>query len=166
MTEFTSSSSSTIHTQAAQPSQEEEKKRNSSSSLGNTNKHNTNNKVEVLTTNLHADPTATHAIDPVVDAIIHDKEKQDYEAKGSFPNDNYNNAVTSASSPTTTAVVTAPRPKPGFWNQYLSIRPEFHGDPRVELSRFRKAVILCIISQAGSLGGFSSTIYVGFFFLS
>ncbi|KAF9918936.1 hypothetical protein FBU30_011228 [Linnemannia zychae] len=52
-----------------------------------------------------------------------------------------------------------PRSKPGFWKQHLSIRPEFHGDPRVELSRVRKAIILCVISQAGSLGGFSSTIY-------
>ncbi|KAF9103149.1 hypothetical protein BGX29_003707 [Mortierella sp. GBA35] len=41
----------------------------------------------------------------------------------------------------------------------FAIRPKFHGDPRVELSRFRKAVILSVVSQAGSLGGFSSTIY-------
>ncbi|KAG0305219.1 hypothetical protein BGZ97_001185 [Linnemannia gamsii] len=152
MTEFTSSSSSTIHTQVAQPSQEEEEKRRNSSSLGTTSQHNASNKAEVLTTSLHADPTATLAIDPVVDAITHDKEKEDLEAKGSFP-------ITSASSPIANAAVTAPRSKPGFWKQHLSIRPEFHGDPRVELSRFRKAVILCIISQAGSLGGFSSTIY-------
>ncbi|KAG0203814.1 hypothetical protein BGX28_004055 [Mortierella sp. GBA30] len=39
------------------------------------------------------------------------------------------------------------------------VRPGFEGDPRVELSRARKAIILAVISQAGSLGGFSSTIY-------
>lgn len=49
----------------------------------------------------------------------------------------------------------------GYWKQRFMIRPHFEGDPRVELSRVRKAVILCIISQAGCLGGFSSTIYVG-----
>ncbi|KAF9957331.1 hypothetical protein BGZ72_001926 [Mortierella alpina] len=48
----------------------------------------------------------------------------------------------------------------GYWKQRFMIRPHFEGDPRVELSRFRKAVILCIISQAGCLGGFSSTIYI------
>ncbi|KAK3832657.1 MAG: major facilitator superfamily domain-containing protein [Linnemannia elongata] len=148
MTAFTSPSSSTIHTQAAQPSsQEEEKRRNSSNSLGDT-------KAEILTTSLHTDPTATLAADPLVDAIIHDKEKEELEMKG-LGNNVENEAVTSGSSP----ITATPRPKPGFWKQHLSIRPEFHGDPRVELSRFRKAVILCVISQAGSLGGFSSTIY-------
>ncbi|CAO3570656.1 unnamed protein product [Mortierella alpina] len=47
----------------------------------------------------------------------------------------------------------------GYWKQRFMVRPHFQGDPREELSRFRKAVILCIISQAGCLGGFSSTIY-------
>ncbi|KAG0222425.1 hypothetical protein BGX31_009158 [Mortierella sp. GBA43] len=47
----------------------------------------------------------------------------------------------------------------GFWKQRLSIRPAVDGDPRQQLSRFRKAVILAIVSQAGCLGGFSSTIY-------
>ncbi|KAF9287562.1 hypothetical protein BGZ68_001659 [Mortierella alpina] len=48
----------------------------------------------------------------------------------------------------------------GYWKQRFMIRPHFEGDPRVELSRVRKAVILSIISQAGCLGGFSSTIYI------
>ncbi|KAK3843327.1 MAG: major facilitator superfamily domain-containing protein [Linnemannia gamsii] len=146
MTEFTSSSS-TIHTQA-QTSSDEKKRRNSNSST----------KAEVLTS-LHTDPTATLAVDPVVDAILH-KEDEGLEIKGNIPNSNSNNtAVTSSSGSPTSPIITAPRPKPGFWKQHLSIRPEFHGDPRVELSRVQKAIILCVISQAGSLGGFSSTIY-------
>ncbi|KAF9182070.1 hypothetical protein BGZ51_004979 [Haplosporangium sp. Z 767] len=48
---------------------------------------------------------------------------------------------------------------PGFWRQKLMIRPKVKGDPRQELSRFRKGVILAVVSQAGCLGGFSSTIY-------
>lgn len=48
----------------------------------------------------------------------------------------------------------------GFWKSRLALRDRFEGDPRHELSRFRKTVILCVVSQAGCLAGFSSTIYV------
>ncbi|KAG0281837.1 hypothetical protein BGZ95_008979 [Linnemannia exigua] len=149
MTEFTSSSS-TIHTQA-QTSPDEKKRRNSNSSSST-------NKAEVLTS-LHTDPTATLAVDPMFDAILH-KEDEVLEMKENSPNSNSNNTANTLSSGSPTSpITTAPIPKPGFWKQHLSIRPEFHGDPRVELSRIRKAIILCVISQAGSLGGFSSTIY-------
>ncbi|OAQ23782.1 MFS general substrate transporter [Linnemannia elongata AG-77] len=47
----------------------------------------------------------------------------------------------------------------GFWKSRLALRDGFEGDPRHELSRFQKTVILCVVSQAGCLAGFSSTIY-------
>ncbi|KAF9905775.1 hypothetical protein EC991_001313 [Linnemannia zychae] len=152
MTEFTSPSSSTVHTQA-QTSAEEKKRRNSNSSLGDTNKNSSNDTKAEIFTSLHTDPTAALAIDPTVDAILH-KENEVLEMKESSNKNNSTTIIPSSSGPTT-----SPRPKQGFWKQHFSIRPEFHGDPRVELSRVRKAIILAVISQAGSLGGFSSTIY-------
>jgi hypothetical protein len=50
--------------------------------------------------------------------------------------------------------------KLGYWKSRFLIRPPVQGDPREELSRVRKGIILAVISQAGCLGGFSSTIYV------
>ncbi|KAF8930997.1 hypothetical protein BGZ47_000286 [Haplosporangium gracile] len=47
----------------------------------------------------------------------------------------------------------------GFWKSRLALRDGFEGDPRHELSRFRKTIILSVVSQAGCLAGFSSTIY-------
>ncbi|KAF9428514.1 hypothetical protein BGZ94_002095 [Podila epigama] len=65
-----------------------------------------------------------------------------------------------------TAAVVVPKPVyssappvHGFWKTKFSINPGFEGDPRETLSRTRKAIILCVIAQAGCLGGFSSTIY-------
>ncbi|KAG0223735.1 hypothetical protein BGW41_005383 [Actinomortierella wolfii] len=54
---------------------------------------------------------------------------------------------------------TASAPKLSFWQRYFAIKPPVIGDPRENLSRIRKGVILAIIAQAGCLGGFSSTIY-------
>ncbi|ORZ09998.1 major facilitator superfamily domain-containing protein [Lobosporangium transversale] len=50
-------------------------------------------------------------------------------------------------------------PEKSFWRSQPPFYPEIKGDPREGLSRRRKAVILFVISQAGSLAGFSSTIY-------
>ncbi|KAF9125585.1 hypothetical protein BGW39_007291 [Mortierella sp. 14UC] len=157
MAEFTSSSSSTIHTQVQTSSDDEKKRRHSNSSLGDINKNNSDTKAEILTS-LHTDPAATIAVDPMVDAIQH-KEDEVLEMKESSKENNNITVVTSSSGSPTSLIMTTPRPKQGFWKQHFSIRPEFHGDPRVELSRTRKAIILAVISQAGSLGGFSSTIY-------
>jgi hypothetical protein len=70
--------------------------------------------------------------------------------------------VETANSPISTTTVARTPERQGFWKQRLSIRPPVDGDPRVQLSRFKKGLILAIISQAGCLGGFSSTIYVGY----
>ncbi|KAF8939921.1 major facilitator superfamily domain-containing protein [Dissophora ornata] len=54
---------------------------------------------------------------------------------------------------------TSPPVHQGGWRKRLVVGPGFEGDPRTALSPFRKGVILAVISQAGCLGGFSSTIY-------
>ncbi|KAF9173020.1 hypothetical protein BGX20_004307 [Mortierella sp. AD010] len=54
---------------------------------------------------------------------------------------------------------TYPQVHQGFWKQRLLIRPAVEGDPRTNFSRVKKGIILAVISQAGCLGGFSSTIY-------
>ncbi|KAF9083336.1 hypothetical protein BGX23_011568 [Mortierella sp. AD031] len=127
------SSSSTIHTQDEHVQQQQQQQ----STLGDTN---------------------TETLDRI------QQEKKDYN------NNSDNNSgrgsgdyelkefVPDSTAPTTTSPITT-RAKPSYWKQMFAIRPKFHGDPRVELSRFRKAVILSVVSQAGSLGGFSSTIY-------
>lgn len=50
---------------------------------------------------------------------------------------------------------------PGYWRQRFMVKPPVEGDPRERVSKLRKAAILAVVAQAGCLGGFSSTIYVG-----
>ena len=49
---------------------------------------------------------------------------------------------------------------PSYWRRRTMVRPPVKGDPRERVSKLRKAAILAVVSQAGCLGGFSSTIYV------
>ncbi|KAF9363401.1 hypothetical protein BGX34_004220 [Mortierella sp. NVP85] len=48
---------------------------------------------------------------------------------------------------------------PSYWRRRTMVRPPVKGDPREQVSKLRKAAILAVVSQAGCLGGFSSTIY-------
>ncbi|KAF9352809.1 hypothetical protein BGX34_011959 [Mortierella sp. NVP85] len=90
--------------------------------------------------NIHVDVAATST------SVVNEKD---------IKSDPSGTHVETANSPT---VARTPE-RQGFWKQRLSIRPPVDGDPRVQLSRFKKGLILAIISQAGCLGGFSSTIY-------
>ncbi|KAF9435076.1 hypothetical protein BGZ76_006954 [Entomortierella beljakovae] len=93
------------------------------------------------TVNSHIEPTAT-SVDLPIEPIPLDQlnQKIEIQSKPHF-------SATVSSTPL------------GFWKEKLSISPPVRGDPQIDLSRARKAIILAVVSQAGSLGGFSSTIY-------
>ncbi|KAI1300686.1 hypothetical protein EDD11_006048 [Mortierella claussenii] len=98
-----------------------------------------------IVSDLHNDPTATSVAPAESPDTIECNDKSD--------------AIPSSSPPQAPVAVPQGHVHKGFWKQRLAINPGVEGDPRLVLSRFRKAVILAVISQAGSLGGFSSTIY-------
>ncbi|KAF9913511.1 hypothetical protein BX616_009943 [Lobosporangium transversale] len=95
---------------------------------------------------LHNDPVVMTTVEPEVNP---DNKSAKIEA---------NSQILSA-APHVSATSDKVKAQKGYWKQRLVIRPRFEGDPRDELSHFRKAIILAVVSQAGSLGGFSSTIY-------
>ncbi|KAG0358389.1 hypothetical protein BGZ54_010440 [Gamsiella multidivaricata] len=106
---------------------------------------------------LHIDPTATSVALPDVDLDLHKKDSTTRSTIRSTPS---SIRSTPSSDPVASVQPAHTSAHRGFWKQRLMVRPTFKGDPRIELSRFRKAVILATISQAGCLGGFSSTIYI------
>ncbi|KAF9930165.1 Dityrosine transporter 1 [Modicella reniformis] len=98
--------------------------------------------------NLHIDPTAT-----AIAVVPADEKNTGSDHSVAAPVESIPHAQVSTATAMRTPV------HHGFWKQRLLIRPPVDGDPRLQLSRFRKAVVLAIVSQAGCLGGFSSTIY-------
>ncbi|KAF9581876.1 hypothetical protein BGW38_000947 [Lunasporangiospora selenospora] len=96
---------------------------------------------------LHIDPTAT-----TVATLPNSAQDTTASSKGMDPTNSVDRPKNVSVNPPGPVVE-------GFWKSRFAIRPGFKGDPREELSRFRKTVILCVIAQAGCLGGFSSTIY-------
>ncbi|KAF8959568.1 hypothetical protein BGZ46_001723, partial [Entomortierella lignicola] len=98
---------------------------------------------------LHNDPTATSVdISPIEESPVDEKSEVTLKS----PDEPHSSATT----PTSQSSV---QKHQGFWKQRLTLHPTVRGDPRVELSSTRKAIIIAVISQAGCLGGFSSTIY-------
>ncbi|KAG0015565.1 hypothetical protein BGZ80_009784, partial [Entomortierella chlamydospora] len=95
--------------------------------------------------NIHNDSIATSVALPI-EQLPMDESEMTLKPQDEPP-------VSATSSPT------HPQVHQGFWKQRLLIRPAVEGDPRTNFSRIKKGIILAVISQAGCLGGFSSTIY-------
>ncbi|KAF9111529.1 hypothetical protein BGX27_004787 [Mortierella sp. AM989] len=94
-----------------------------------------------ISENIHNDPTATSVALPIESS--HDMSDLTLKPQA---------------EPHISATATPPVHH-GFWKQRLLIKPKVKGDPRLDFSRTKKSIILAIVSQAGCLGGFSSTIY-------
>ncbi|KAF9355874.1 hypothetical protein BGX26_006024 [Mortierella sp. AD094] len=116
----------------------------SSDTMHESGQHHTHSHIlPSIADNLHNDPTATSVALPIEQ----------------LPMDEMSEMTIKPQDEPHVSATTSPQVHQGFWKQRLLIRPTVEGDPRTDFSRTKKAIILAVISQAGSLGGFSSTIY-------